>query len=498
MAMGGTAAKLEVLISARDEATKKLMGLTKAVEESAARMRKIGLGMMAIGTASSAAIGLSLRAVIAYNEELLRLSKITGMSIEDTQKWRYAITQSEGNFEALTQVFLKLNDVRGKALSGGKAQVKAFQDLGVSLTGTGNKAKTTTEILLELSDKLKTGKASEEGLANAMELIGIRGGRTLLPFLREGKERIVALMTEAERLGLISTAESQAIDALGDRISALTLPLMKLRASFATAVAPALERFADLVERVMNWFDRLSPSTKTFISNLALLGSALLVVAGAGLVFKGFLAGLAVFKWATLTSAFETFALKIMYMVNGLKAFSLAAVKAVGWAAAIYAVIEAEIRLINAGTSGIFKLMQAYETLRGRGKGQAATDYGEQSKKYWDLAISPKSQAWEEIFKPMVNTFVNAISSMAEAAEMPGDKLKKSLQSAGDEVDKQFGAGFGKSQFGVEGYVPALMGVSGGFTGTVKPGLNVLNFTIYADDRKVGEAVQTALNKTIH
>ncbi len=500
MAFGGTAAKLEVLITARDEATKKLMGLTSAMEQSAARMKQIGAGMMGIGTVAVAAMAMGARSLMTYNEELQRLHEVTGLSVEDVQKWRHAINESEGDFNSFLTVFLKLNQARNKAMEGGKSQQKAFAELGISLTKAGGASKSTTELLLDMSDVVGKGKKSEDDLANAMELIGIRGGKAFIPVLKQGRLALEGFFAAAEKMGLITTAESETIDKLTHKIEALSIPLMKLRAQFLVAVNPVLERMTELLDSAMIAFNNLSPSTQKFLSYLALLGPALLVVAGAGLVFKGFLTGLAVFKWALIASGMETVALKAMYMAAGLKAFSLAAVKAIGWAAAIYAIIEAEVRVINAGTSGIFKLMQAYEKLRGRGNGPAAQDYGEQSKKYWDMAISPKSQAWESIFKPMVETFVDAISSMAEAAKLPGENLQKSLQTAGDEAEKQFGGGAGlnKSAFGIGDYMPALMGVSGNLSGTVRPGVNVLNFTIFADDRRVGEAVQSALNKSIH
>jgi len=332
----------------------------------------------------------------------------------------------------------------------------------------------------------------------------------------------------------------------------------------------------------------MSPKMQAFIVRLLSFGSALLIVAGAGLVFKGMLAGLAVFKWAVISSGLQTIALKAMFFKDALMGTNAQALILIGTLLGVWYAVGKVTEAMNwkeAGEAqrGLIKeterLMGLYRSgkinidqLRAGMETPQMTQWIDIKTRADSGDMTPK-WALPEVFKSGMSEINNMLSGIFKTPTLEAAEVGKSLQNslmgvgAGSElgaaikdvtleeylteknkvyldtiritkgqtfyeleslrlereafrahfaekkdllqdyeayyiaavakIKREDLGGFNQSSFGIENYMPSMLSVAGNMSGSVKQGMNILNFTIYADDRRVGEAVQSALNKSL-
>lgn len=88
------------------------------------------------------------------------------------------------------------------AKSGTSSAVEAFKSVGVSLQDSTGKAKDTSTLLGEVSDKFAAMPDGAEKTALAVQLFG-RSGTAMLPFLNKGSASIEELKKKADELGIV-------------------------------------------------------------------------------------------------------------------------------------------------------------------------------------------------------------------------------------------------------------------------------------------------------
>jgi len=499
MAFGAAGSKIEVLLTAKDDASKKMAGVANSAEAMASKLKRTGAAMMAMGTVGILAIGKIVKDATIYALTIDKLSKVTGIGVEKIQQLRYAAIQEHASMEVLEKGLMNLAIRIGYAGDGLETYLRSFRNLGIEIHKTDGMLKDSLDVMMELADSFATGKITTEKLYNSLMLLGVKGGKALIPLFKLGREGIKALMEESKKYGIMTQAQVTAFKKYADSIDALKQGFLGIKVAVGNALLPTFRKLTDIIAGLTEKFQKLPESIKRIVPLIALFGSVALVAGGAGLVLKGMLMGLGALKFAAIAAGFHT-------MAVGVATFSKALLPAIGYALAVYAIIEAAVRVIAHGTSTIFEIMALYEKIKGRGKGPAAEDYERKAKEYAEIAASGKSQAWEKIFKPFVEEIKNSLGSIAEAAQLPDIKIPDiklpEIESPGlDKVEDTLEKikNLTKETFGISDFMPAMMGVSapGGLTGIIKPGTKVINIQIVADDRRVGDAVQDELNKVL-
>ena len=250
-------------------------GLRKAentVKAFGEDVSKVGRGMMGIGAAILAPLGLAVREYAKAGEELVVLSKRTGMSVETLSKLDYALRQNGSSLEA----FEKGVRFSQKALSSA-AGSKALAELGLSATKL--QSLSPEQQFFALAEAVAKIENPAQRAAAAMKLFG-RGGTALLPLLSQGQDGIAKLMEAAERLGLVwTTQDAEAAHEFDNSLSRVGMQAKRLAGTVASALAPSLQEFAQ-------WLSVVIPQLRAWVSEhqgmIVGLAKAAVVAVGAG------------------------------------------------------------------------------------------------------------------------------------------------------------------------------------------------------------------------
>lgn len=267
-------------------------------------MKTIGAGVVGFG---KGVIGLvtSLKSLVAallavqavrkvvsvftgLAEELDRTSKLSrelGFDIEKLSGLLSAGKFSGAAPEQLTQALRKLNVVVGQAREGQAEYNQAFNDLGVSIRGSG-----IEEILFNVSDALKNTANESERARLAAKLFGEEAGPRLLSMLSEGSSGLRSYIEEARRLGVVLTeSQARAVEDMRNSWIRLGMALKGGLSQLVADIAPALTAIADVATEVVlkvkkaatNLFDYITGGMKVgeliqaFVTGIRLLGGAL-------------------------------------------------------------------------------------------------------------------------------------------------------------------------------------------------------------------------------
>jgi hypothetical protein len=166
-------------------------------------------------------------------DELGKISARTGVAVESLSALKYAAELSDVSLEELTGGLQKLN----KAID---ADSDAFKRLGLSARDF----KSPDQALAAVADKFAAMEDHGERAAIAMELFGKTGDR-LIPLLAGGSAGLEAMRAEAERLGVVFTAEAaRSAEEFNDNMTRMGIAMQGVAAQIGNAVIPAINQLA--------------------------------------------------------------------------------------------------------------------------------------------------------------------------------------------------------------------------------------------------------------
>lgn len=108
--------------------------LVKANKIAAASFRGVKLAVAGIGTALLALKGIrAFDGLIESTDQIGKLANATGVAVEDISELSFAFQSAGGNAEQFRSVLSSLLSSQRGAVQGGKQQIQAFQEFGISL-----------------------------------------------------------------------------------------------------------------------------------------------------------------------------------------------------------------------------------------------------------------------------------------------------------------------------------------------------------------------------
>lgn len=254
-----------------------------------AGVRQVGLRLVATGAAALGPLAATVRIFAKAGDELEKMSRRTGLSVEALSELGFAAEQSGADLETLEKgvrtMQRAVNDL-GRGLS---TQVDAFGDLGLSIAdleglSPEQQFKLIAERLSQVTDATKRA-------AIAQQIFG-RAGTRLLPLMEQGAAGMEALQQEARRLGLtISTKTAKDAARLTDAFNIVRRVLRITAITVGSALAPALERAAKRVTRIAIVTNEWIKQNKQVIVTAAKVALGVLSI-GAALVVVGLLLAL--------------------------------------------------------------------------------------------------------------------------------------------------------------------------------------------------------------
>ena len=259
------------------ETTAKLKDLEKQYASCSPKLEALSAktGQMAQQTkglstaAGVAAAGMVAMAVSASNtaDELLTTSKVTGFSVEELQKLKYAVELVDVSYDTMTGSISKLTKAMG-------SENKAFDKLGVAIRNQDGSLRSAVDVWYDTLEALGKVENETERDTLSMELFG-KSAMEMAGIVDDGGAKLKALGDEAEAAGLIMSGD--AVNGAGSFNDALQKLKATAQQSFASAgsalaesLLPALEKLITLVSKVLTWFADLDGTTQTVI--LTVLG----------------------------------------------------------------------------------------------------------------------------------------------------------------------------------------------------------------------------------
>jgi len=212
--------------------------------------KRVGLIGLAAAGAGAALLKMARTGTEAV-DFAAKQSQVLGLSVEAFGRLQFASEQAGVKFDELRTAFARLNRTVSDARNGNEAAAASFRELGIDVTSSSGQLKTNEEIIGEIADVLSKMPDGAEKSALAIQLLGESGAR-LVPLLNGGSEGLRELGDEAERLGIVFTAEQAKIgEAMNDALNALGRAsrgvTSQLGLLFAPTITEAANALTDLI-----------------------------------------------------------------------------------------------------------------------------------------------------------------------------------------------------------------------------------------------------------
>lgn len=267
--------KLKAATSSLGQASQKLADLGAKAEKAGKALAPVSKAAAAVDVALA---GLAYKSGTAA-DELNTLSKVTGISTDDLQKYKAASDLVDVSVEAMAKSQQKLKKNMLGALDGTNDQAQYFEQLGIKITNADGSLRNANDVFDETIAALGSMENETERDAIAMALLG-KSATELNPLIEDGGEtyKKVADIFANNGLQIVDEETLQKANEFNDAIDAIKLTwsaaLSNIGTQLAGYLAPAMEKISAAMQKVAGWLSQLSPET------LAIIGVIAAVVAG--------------------------------------------------------------------------------------------------------------------------------------------------------------------------------------------------------------------------
>lgn len=264
-------------------AAQKLKVVGEKFQEVGGKIEQAGQKLSAISGVAAGALGgiakLGYDAVTAA-DDLNTLSKQTGVSTDQLQKWSYASDLVDVSVETMTGAMKKMK----KNLD---SNADAFAELGVRTRDNYGNMRDSVDIFYDTVDALSKIENETERDIAAMDIFG-KSADDLAGIIDDGGRALRDYGREAQKNGLIIDSDTlnklnEANDTIDKLKATMGASFAQAGATVAQTFAPALEKVATVVETVAEKIRSLTPEqTEMIVKILAVVAAIgpLLIVIG--------------------------------------------------------------------------------------------------------------------------------------------------------------------------------------------------------------------------
>jgi len=237
------------LTAGLSKAGRQLKGFQKSVGGLSALSGTLG-GMMPMlmpvvgGFATLAGAVAALTSATRSAEALHNLSQELGVAAGELQVMQQVAAESGVSQQLLTTGLRRTARMVGELSQGTPAAAKAFAQLGLTMDDLAGLS--TTEQLAVIADRIAALPPHMQAAA-AIDIFG-RSGQGMLNFLRQGGQAFREMDRLLTDLGVKMTGpQVAAIEAMGDAIGRLALPMQGFVNQFLAQLAPAITAASNLI-----------------------------------------------------------------------------------------------------------------------------------------------------------------------------------------------------------------------------------------------------------
>lgn len=229
------------------------INVSPAVEKLASKFdgvsASVGNAVLGIGAMVGALVSCTMSAAETA-DELMTLSKTTGIETDELQKLQYAASFVDVELDTMTGAMTKLTSTMSKARDGSKESAEAFKQLHVRVTDAFGHLRDSNEVFYETIDALGRIKNETERDALAMKVFG-KSAKELNPLIEAGSKQLKELGIEAENLGVIMSGDDlEALGELQDSMDRFKATTEGLKNSLALTLLPVLTSLFDAISRI--------------------------------------------------------------------------------------------------------------------------------------------------------------------------------------------------------------------------------------------------------
>ncbi|MFN3165561.1 MAG: hypothetical protein ACE37H_00690 [Phycisphaeraceae bacterium] len=293
-----------------------------------------------------------------YGDQVAKMAKRTGLSVETLSELRFVATQTGTEFESLEMAFRKMQRSIYDAGRGLSTQVDALSDLGLTFADLDGLS--PEEQFKLLADRISMIEDPTRKAAIAMTLFG-RTGTNLLPMFASGARGIEVLQAEARRLGLTMSGEdAAAAEEFTDALDRLWKVVKMGVFHIGAALAPTLQKVADTITALSVQVSAWMNENRTVIATVLKVVVAVIAV---GVAIT--LLGTTISIFAGVLGAFITVITTVVLVIKTLGAVLLFLVSPIGIVIAAVAGLAAYlIYATDAGAKALSWLGQKFMVLK--------------------------------------------------------------------------------------------------------------------------------------
>ena len=217
-------------------------------------------------------------------ENLRLVSRATNQSIEDFQRWSYAVEYSGGNVQAFQSMFEKLSkQVRQAPFTHNSTFLRGLSELGVNVHTANGQIKSMSDLLLGLSGRLG---GMSEGKAF---LIGQRLGLDddTIRLLREGKDAVQAYLDKTKEDGIIQKQNLEIYERLRKSRAELSKYWSEITIKIGNFILPLILKLTESLNKVTDWLRENSTFIKHTLQLLGIItGTITTIILAIGILTK--------------------------------------------------------------------------------------------------------------------------------------------------------------------------------------------------------------------
>ncbi len=250
-----------------------IAGVPKLFSGVGKKLAGVGAGMAAVGAGILAPLAGLASHFIDAGSAITDMSERLGATTEELSAMAYGLELGGGSVEDLETSMKKMHQFMAKNFGGAGGD-------------------SATDMMMEFADQIAAMKDPTQQTAAAMEIFG-KSGTKMLPFLKQGREGIKAMMDQAGRDGAVwSKEDAEQADRIGDAISRVKTILASIGKTIGGALLPdagQAEQFAASISLAGQRIRQFIRDNAQVIKIVGLVGAALVaggaVLAGVGTAF---------------------------------------------------------------------------------------------------------------------------------------------------------------------------------------------------------------------
>ena len=262
--------KLEASTSVLGQASAKMSAFGEASVKAGESLR--GLSMVA-GAVDLALAGLTIKSG-ATADDLNTMAKVTGISTAELQKYKLSADLLDVSVETIAKSQTKMKKSMLSAQQGSKNVAEAFNTLGVSIVDSNGHLRDQGEVFEESIKALGSMENETERDAIAMQIFG-KSASELNPLIEDNGETFkkVADVFAQNDLEIVDQETIDKANQFNDALDTIKMTgmatLSTVGMQLAGYLAPAMEKVADVMGKIMGWLSQLDPAVLTTIGVIA-------------------------------------------------------------------------------------------------------------------------------------------------------------------------------------------------------------------------------------